>query len=156
MFHFNFGKKDNNIYAPVQGKMIPLQDVPDKTFADRLLGDGAAFYSDTDLIYAPCKGKVTMIAQTKHALGLLADNGAELLIHVGLETVALNGEGFELLVGEGDRITPGKPMMRVNRKLMEEKKINLVIPMIVTNEQPFQLNAKDTVGLSDSVFTMMD
>jgi len=156
MFHFTLGKKDKNIYSPVQGRMIPLQDVPDKTFAEKLLGDGAAFYSDTNTIYAPCKGEITMIAETKHAIGIMADNGAELLIHIGLETVSLKGEGFELLVREGERISPGKPMVRVNRKLMDEKRINLVIPMIMTNEMPFHLEAKDAVTLSDSVFTMMD
>jgi glucose-specific phosphotransferase system IIA component len=155
MFKFLGNKKDMGIYSPVIGKMIKIEEVPDKTFADKLLGDGVAFYMDTDIISAPCFGKVTMIANTKHAIGILSDNGAELLIHIGLETVNLQGEGFEVLVRSNEKIKPGTPLIKVDRKLMESKNINLIIPMVITNEVAVTKNFHQTVDTSSVVMQLL-
>jgi glucose-specific phosphotransferase system IIA component len=151
MFKFLGNKSDMRIYSPVIGKMLKIEEVPDKTFADKLLGDGVAFYTDTDIISSPCSGKITMIADTKHAIGILSDNGVELLIHIGLETVNLQGEGFEVLVRSKEKVNPGTPLIKVDRKLMESKNINLVIPMVVTNEVVVTKNFLETVDTSGVV-----
>ena len=151
MFKFLGNKSDMRIYSPVVGKMVKIEEVPDKTFADKLLGDGVAFYTDTDTISSPCSGKVTMIANTKHAIGILSDNGVELLIHIGLETVNLQGEGFEVLVRSNEKVKAGTPLIKVDRKLMESKNINLVIPMVITNEMEVTKNLLETVDTSSVV-----
>ncbi|WFR55771.1 PTS glucose transporter subunit IIA [Anaerocolumna sp. AGMB13025] len=151
MFKFLGNKSDMRIYSPVVGKMVKIEEVPDKTFADKLLGDGVAFYADTDTISSPCSGKVTMIANTKHAIGILSDNGVELLIHIGLETVNLQGEGFEVLVRSNEKVKAGTPLIKVDRKLMESKNINLVIPMVITNDMEVTKNLLETVDTSSVV-----
>ena len=149
-----FKKKDMNIYSPVNGKMVALSDVPDKMFAEKILGDGAAFYSDEDIIYSPCAGKISVIADTGHAVGINADNGAEILIHIGLDTVNLNGKGFEVLTSKDAKIKEGTPLIKVDRKFMAENNINLIIPMIITNGVSFDLQSVDQVESSSIVMTI--
>lgn len=148
---FNFFKTkqlDENLYAPVNGTCIPLDDVADKMFADRLMGDGVAFTFTEDTVYAPCDGTVMMIANTKHAFGIEMANGAEILVHIGLDTVNLNGEGLQALVKAYDKVKKGDPIIKLDRAIMEEKNIDLTTPMIVTNGNDFKLtmmHVNDTV-----------
>lgn len=131
---FGFKKKiDSHIYAPVNGTCIPLDQVKDMVFAQKLMGDGVAFVWDEDMIYAPCNGKIMVIATSKHAIGIKADNGAEVLLHIGLDTVSLNGKGFTPLKKCGDVIKCGEPIMRVDQTFMKEKQMDLTMPMIITN-----------------------
>ena len=140
MFQF-FGKKNKEmiLYAPVTGKKIALEDVPDKVFASKMMGDGVAFQFDGNTIYAPCDGKIVMIANTLHAfgmelaIGMKLDNGYELLIHFGTDTVNLNGKGFKKLVEQGDKVKKGTPIIEIDRSVMEEHHIDLTMPMIITN-----------------------
>ena len=104
MFGFLKNKKIYEIYAPADGKVSPLEEVNDKVFSEKLMGDGVAFRFSGDTLYSPCDGKVSMIFPTKHAIGFVCDNGAELLLHIGFNTVELNGEGFTCLVTAGERI----------------------------------------------------
>lgn len=89
------------VTAPFSGTLVPLSEVPDETFASGVLGEGIAIEPSDGLFCSPVDGTVETIAETKHAIGFAADNGLEILVHVGLETVSLNGEGFEILVKEG-------------------------------------------------------
>ena len=133
---FSFFKKKNEpefIYSPVNGQCILLKNVPDQMFAQKLMGEGAGFTFEEDTVYAPCDGEIMMIAHTNHAIGIKSKNGAEILVHIGLDTVELNGEGFEVLVQSGQKIKAHSPMMKINRKLMNEKNINLTTPMVITN-----------------------
>ncbi len=131
----NFLKKNIDLYAPVVGKAVKLEDVPDKMFAEKLLGDGIAFVFDTDVIYAPCDGEIIMIAATKHALGIRAANHAEIMIHIGLETVNFNGEGFTPLVKDGDKVKRGQGLIKIDRAFFEEHNANLITPMVVTTKE---------------------
>ena len=106
------------IAAPFSGKLVPLSDVPDETFASGVLGEGIAIEPSDGLFCSPVDGTVETIAETKHAIGFAADNGLEILVHVGLETVSLKGEGFEVLVKEGDRVKAGQPVARVDLALI--------------------------------------
>lgn len=129
-----FKKKEPLIlYAPVTGTSIALENVPDPVFAEKMMGDGIAFIPESDTICAPCDGKVTMIANTLHAIGITAENGAEILIHIGLDTVNLNGKGFTSLVNVGDKIKIGTPLVKIDMVFMKEHEMVLTTPMVVTN-----------------------
>lgn len=139
---FGFLKKkeiDNNVYAPVNGTCIPLEEVKDKVFASKMMGDGVGFILDDNTVYAPCDGKIMMIATTKHAFGLQADNGLEVLVHIGLDTVNLNGEGLTALKNQGDSVLKGEPIIRIDREFMKQKEIDLTTPMIITNCNDYAL-----------------
>lgn len=150
--------KEVCLYAVGKGKTIPLDSVPDKTFAEKLLGDGIGFVFEDDTIYAPCDGKIMMIAKTNHAIGLRAENGAELLIHVGMDTVNLNGKGLEPLVSCNAVVKKGAALIRVDRRFMEEKGIDLTTPVILTNEQDYMLikeKENNDVDRNDCVLRIM-
>lgn len=140
---FNFLKKSEvknakklaEIYSIVEGKMMSIEDVPDKMFASRLLGDGVAFDFATETIYAPCEGEVLMIAETKHAIGIKTVNNAEILIHIGMDTVNCGGEGFTLLVEVGQRVKPRQAIVKIDRQFFEKQDISLITPMIVTTQE---------------------
>lgn len=131
---FDVFKKINSLYAPVVGKMISLEDVPDKMFSDKLLGDGVAFELYGDTIYAPCDCQVMMVASTKHAIGLKVSKKHEIMIHIGLDTVNYNGDGFELLVEEGERVKRGQPLIKVDLNFFSKNQVNLMTPMIITSK----------------------
>lgn len=150
MFGF-FKKKECVIYAPAKGRMISISEVPDPMFSKKMMGEGLGFLFEGDTLYAPLDGKVKLIAVTKHAIGFEASNKAEILLHVGLDTVALNGEGFEILVNEGDKIKHGTPIMKINRPLMKEKGIDLTTPLVITN-QDYSVHVKEETAVTiDSI-----
>ena len=134
-----FKKKDCVLYAPVNGKSIPLENVPDKVFANKLIGDGVGFVFEEDTVYAPCDGEILMIANTNHAFGIKAKNNLEVLVHVGLETVNLNGEGLSVLVKQGQKVKAHDPIIKINREMMKEKNIDLTTPMIITNLDNYEI-----------------
>ena len=148
MFHFRKKIIDHHIYAPVNGSSIPLHHVKDPVFAEKLMGDGIAFLWNEEMIYAPCNGKIIVIAATKHAIGIKADNGAEVLLHIGLDTVNLHGKGFTPLKKCGDVIKCGEPIMRVDQSFMKEKQMDLTMPMIITNTNDFTLTIASTNEVS--------
>ncbi|MCD8023366.1 MAG: PTS glucose transporter subunit IIA, partial [Lachnospiraceae bacterium] len=121
------------LVAPVTGKCVDISQVPDETFAGRVLGDGVAFEFEGNEVCSPCSGEITMTAETNHAVGITADGGMEILLHVGIDTVALNGKGLTMLVKDGQKVKVGTPLIRVDRKYMKEQKINMITPMVLTN-----------------------
>ena len=105
MLKFFKGKdKGNLIYAPCKGRVVPLAEVPDPVFADKVLGDGFAVIPADGRIYAPADGEVAMVFDTLHAVTLTSTQGAEILIHIGLDTVTLKGEPFKAHVAAGDKL----------------------------------------------------
>lgn len=136
------------------GKVIPIDQVEDKMFANKLLGDGVGFKFSDDTIYSPCEGTICMVAPTKHAVGIKCENDAELLIHCGLDTVNLNGEGLTCFVKENQKVKTGDKLLQVDVKLMKEKNICLTTPMIVTNGSDYSLEIIKNDGditLSDDI-----
>lgn len=125
--------KTGTLFAPVNGTCIPLEQVPDPVFAGKVVGDGVAFIYEDDTVCAPCGGVVTLIAETKHAVGLAGDDGAEVMLHIGMDTVNLQGEGFETLVKMGQRVKAGEPLVRLDRDFMKNRNIDLTTPMILLN-----------------------
>lgn len=123
----------NTLVAPLSGKAIPLSEVPDPVFSQKLAGDGMAIMLEGDTVVAPADGEVTLIFKTKHAFAMTLDNGLELLVHIGLETVSLEGEGFEQLVEQGARVKAGTPLIKVDRDFILSKGLSLATPVLITN-----------------------
>lgn len=119
------------ICSPLNGKVVPLDDVPDPVFSDRVLGDGCAIIPSDGKIYSPVNGKISSVAETKHAYGISSEDGFEILIHYGLETVALKGEGFVSHVKEGDEVKIGDIIADVDIDFLNEKGINTITPFLI-------------------------
>ena len=135
MFKF-FNKKqkaDLKFVAPATGKAIDLSKVPDPVFAQKMAGDGIAIDITGDTIVAPADGTLSLVFKTKHAFAMTLDNGIELLVHIGIDTVSLNGEGFEQLASEGDIVKAGTPIIKINKDLILEKGFSLITPVLITN-----------------------
>ena len=139
MFHFKKRNNDIAFYACAKGKVIALEDVSDPVFAQKMIGDGIAVIVDDELIRAPVEGVLTMIAETKHAFGITTDNGIELLVHIGLETVNLQGKGFQVLAETGSKIEKGQPIIALNTSFFKEKHIELVTPILILNYTEFPI-----------------
>ncbi|WP_284141501.1 MULTISPECIES: beta-glucoside-specific PTS transporter subunit IIABC [unclassified Virgibacillus] len=126
-----------NIVSPLTGNIVPLEQIPDSTFSEGLVGKGVAILPEGDVVYAPFSGTVTMVTPTNHAIGITSDTGVELLIHIGLETVSLNGEGFHLHVEEGTKIQPGDKLLTFDMEQLKQKEVSLISPIIVLNSPDF-------------------
>ena len=122
-----------HIHSPLNGKVIPLGKVSDEVFATRVLGDGCAVMPSDGKIYSPVNGTVSSIAESKHAYGFTAEDGTEVLVHFGLETVALKGEGFTVHVKVGDNVKIGDLIAEVDLPLLQEKGIDITTPVIFTD-----------------------
>lgn len=142
------------IYSPLSGKIISLEKVPDPTFSKKMMGDGIAIEPTEGVVVAPFDGEVIQVFPTKHAIGVKAESGIEVLIHIGLETVSLNGEGFETFVSAGDRIKAGDKLVTFDLDFIRRRAKSTITPIIVTNGDQFEAlnktDEKDVVAL-DSV-----
>lgn len=130
---FGFLKKSYKLVAPIDGKAVDLSEVPDQVFAERMAGDGIAIESTGDTIVAPVDGKIGMIFKTNHAFGIITGNGVEILVHIGLDTVALEGEGFERIAEEGQDVKAGDPIIKIERQKIVSKGYSLITPVLITN-----------------------
>ncbi|MFU2329814.1 phosphoenolpyruvate--protein phosphotransferase [Pseudomonas sp. NFX98] len=130
--------KELTLSAPLSGPVLTLAKVPDAVFASGAMGDGIAIDPLNDTLHAPCAGVVVHVARTGHAVTLRADNGAELLLHLGLDTVELQGQGFTMLVQEGARVANGQPLLRYDQDKVAQQCKSLVSLLILTNSQDFQ------------------
>ena len=135
------------VTAPFSGTLVPLSEVPDETFASGVLGEGIAVEPSDGLFCSPVDGTVETIAETKHAIGFAADNGLEILVHVGLETVSLNGEGFEILVKEGDRVKAGQPVAKADLALIRERGLKTITSIVLTGgADDMELNCAEGIA----------
>ena len=125
--------KNIEIVSPLKGKIIPLNQVQDGAFASEILGKGAAIVPQEGIVKAPVNGTVSTLFPTLHAIGILAENGAELLIHIGLNTVQMNGRGFKAFVQQGDKITVGQKLIEFDMDLLHKEGYCLETPIVVTN-----------------------
>lgn len=130
---FQMFKKSFSLVAPVTGKVMDLKEVPDPVFAEKMVGDGVAIAPTSDTICAPADGKLTLIFKTNHAFGMVLENGIELLVHIGLDTVELQGEGFTRIASEGSEVKAGDAIVKIDRDFLQSKGCSLITPVIITN-----------------------
>lgn len=121
------------IFAPLNGIIKSLEEVPDPTFSQKMMGDGMAIDPSDGKVIAPLDGEVVQIFPTKHAVGILSNEGTEVLIHIGLDTVNLDGEGFEAHVKQGDKVKTSDPLITFDVDFVREKAAGVITPVIITN-----------------------
>ena len=132
-----FSKPVDSLYAPVSGKAVAITEVPDATFAEGMLGNGIAIEPAEGKVYAPCDATVDMMFTTGHAVSLVADCGAEILIHVGLETVSLEGKPFTVHVANGDKVKKGQLMIEVDLEAVKAAGLPTITPMLICNTDDY-------------------
>lgn len=120
-----------DLYSPMAGEVLPVEKSEDPMFASKMLGNGIAVNPSDGTVYAPCDGTLSLLYETKHALGITTDSGIDLLIHVGIDTVQMNGEGFETFAAQGDRIRKGQKLLTVDLNLVKEKGYSTQTMMIL-------------------------
>lgn len=145
------GSRDpKKVSAPLQGKVVPLDQVNDAVFSTKMMGEGVAILPENDLIVAPFDGTVTAVFPTKHAIGLTSDHGIEVLIHVGIDTVELNGTHFETFVAADQKIKQGEPLLKADFAAIQAAGYDTVTPIIVTNTaQYIEVVAKEELEKVD-------
>lgn len=121
------------IYAPMAGQAVPVTEVPDPTFSEGMLGEGIAIIPSDGKVYAPCNATVETMFETGHAVSLTADNGAELLIHVGLETVGLSGKCFKVHVKNGQKVKKGQLLFEADLAGIKAAGLNTITPVLLCN-----------------------
>ncbi|BAM46728.1 PTS sugar transporter subunit IIA [Amphibacillus xylanus] len=121
------------VYAPVNGEIVDITDAPDPTFAEKLLGDGIAIEPSDGEFVSPVNGEIINIFPTKHAIGILSEADVEYLIHIGIDTVSLDGEGFTAHIKQGDKVKVGDPLVSVDLGFVASK-AKTITPMVITNE----------------------
>lgn len=139
-----FGKSEkapafngNQLYAPLNGKAVPVTEVPDPTFAEGLLGNGIAIIPTDGKIYSPVDGKVETMFDTGHACALTSDTGVEILIHVGLETVGLNGAPFTIHCKNGDTVKKGQLLFEADLAAIQAAGLPIITPVLVCNSDDY-------------------
>ena len=141
---FKKQEMDMNVLSPLSGKAIPLEEVPDEVFSQKMMGDGIAIEPISKDVLAPFSGVVVNVFKTKHAINLRADNGAEMLIHMGLETVELDGKGFEVHVNDGQKIKQGDVLATYDIEAVAKENYKTVTPVILLNGEKFSLTQVKT------------
>lgn len=147
MFKWLQGKKKEIILtSPMSGGLMAVEAIPDQVFSARMLGDGFAVAPESGQVLAPCAGRVTQIFPTSHALGIETPEGLEILIHIGIDTVELKGEGFTRLVEAGDTVAAGTPLLNVALEKLTAQGKSLVTPVIITNMDKVESIRVETVS----------
>ena len=129
--------KNTKILAPVKGKVIPLEQVPDEVFAEKVLGDGVAIIPEDGKIYSPVDGTITTITDSLHAYGFETEDGIQMIVHFGLETVNLKGKGFTSRVKVGDKVKAGDLVAEVDLDYLKENHVETITPVIVCGGIPY-------------------
>lgn len=124
----------NTFISPIAGKLLALEQVPDKVFAQKILGDGFAIEPSDGEVISPINGTVTAFpADTRHAVGITAEDGMEVLIHIGIDTVELGGAGFIAFVSQGDVVKAGQTLLKVDLDFINSRNLSAITPVVFTN-----------------------
>jgi sugar PTS system EIIA component len=126
-------ESDTAILQPLEGEIVPLDVVPDPVFSQKMIGDGFAVNPTNGTVVSPVDGEVISVFPTKHAVSVKSADGREILIHVGLETVTLNGEGFTAFVSDGQRVQKGQKLLEADFQSIKDKVPSIITPVIFTN-----------------------
>lgn len=146
------------VFSTLKGKVIPLSQVEDEAFSSGILGQGAAIIPEKGILYAPADGTVSAFFPTGHAIGIQTTNGMELLIHVGMDTVQLNGKGFLPMVKAGDTIKKGQELLKFDIELIKKEGYSVVTPILVSNYAEFNdlsVTEKETITPGESLLEVL-
>ncbi|MDE1549003.1 PTS sugar transporter subunit IIA [Jeotgalibaca caeni] len=165
---FNFFKKNKkeestpiekkNLYAPCNGRVVPVTEVADPVFSQKMMGDGYAVIPEDGAIYSPVEGKILSVFPTKHAIGIQMEDGLEILIHMGLDTVEMNGKPFETHVAEGDTVTADTKVATCDLAALAEAGKDNAMVVVITNMdkvKEYELTAEGTVSARQVVGTVL-
>ena len=139
MFGFFKKKKKQVVVSPADGDIVELISVPDQVFSEKMAGDGIAIIPRSNTFVAPVSGIVSKIFSTNHAYSIKTKNGLEVLVHIGLDTVSLKGEGFKCLVEEGESVTVGKAIISADLEFIKSKDKDTITPIIFNHEKELLL-----------------
>lgn len=151
------GKKGEEleIHSPLTGEVVALKDVPDEVFASGVTGQGIAVKPSAGEVKAPCNGVVSMLFPSKHAIGITAEDGTERLIHIGLNTVMLDGKGFETLVKQGENVREGQTLLKFDMEFIEKQGYSLISPILITNADDYRevrISDKKQVKAGETIY----
>lgn len=156
---FKKKKKQEVITSCVSGRIVPIEKVNDGVFSEKILGEGVGIYPSEDIIVSPCDGEIiSVMEETNHALGIKTSNNMEILIHVGINTVSMKGQGFDIFVKAGDKVKRGDKLISFSRELIKENNLDDVVVMVVTNSNQFEnLNfqtSMDEISNDDAILNI--
>ena len=152
-------KKETLIYSPIKGKVMEIAKTPDPVFAEKMMGDGVVIFPNDTSLYAPVDGKIKVLFPTKHAIGIETNGGIEVLIHIGIDSVKLNGKGFYPLVKEGDWVSKGDKLMDFDLEMLEKEAVSSAIPVLITNQGKHSLHVyieKAFVDIEDCILKITE
>lgn len=133
---------EEQLYAPVSGRLIALEKVDDVVFSQKIMGEGIAIEPEEGGVYAPMEGVVSVVFPTKHVIGIEAKNGASIIMHMGIDTVELQGRGFDVFVKQGDAVRPGELLMKLNLELIRQK-YPATTMIVVENWKDYQITCTE-------------
>ncbi len=143
----------------MSGNSINIEKVNDSMFSKKLMGDGIAIIPNSDVVVAPCDGKINVLTETKHAFGIVSDDGVEILVHIGIDTVNLKGDGFKNEVSQGTIVKKGDPIIRFERERIASQGVDCTTIMVVLNHTEFSkvscMTENDVVAGQDTVIEIM-
>ena len=151
------GNPGRSVAVPIQGQMVPLEQVNDSVFSQKILGDGVAILPEEGKVFAPVSGVVSALFETKHAIGITSQDGVELLIHIGIDTVNLQGKYFTAHVNAGCEIKKGDLLISFDQKAIQKEGYDTITPVLVANMTQFtslDVEAKDHVNPGDLLYTI--
>ena len=154
-----FGSKEKKsvvveIFAPISGEIVNIEDVPDVVFSEKIVGDGIAIRPTSDKIVAPVDGVVGKIFETNHAFSMESKEGVELFVHFGIDTVELKGEGFTRVAQEGQNVKRGETIIEFNLPLLESKAKSILTPIVISNMDEIS-SKKNQVKLSPEILSFL-
>lgn len=128
-----FSRRQIKIISPIKGKIVDLSKVPDEVFSSKMIGDGFAIDPKENILFSPVDGEIIQIFPTGHAIGIKTKEGLEILIHIGIDTVNLKGDGFVLFVNQGDYVRVGDKLIAFDLDIIKNRAKSTLIPILITN-----------------------
>ena len=135
--------KTKTILPPAKGKLVKIEEVPDEVFSRKMMGDGFALIPEDGNFIAPIDGVLESMIDTGHAYGITGDNGIELLVHIGIDTVELRGQGFQILKQAGEKVKAGDKLVRVDLAFLKQEGYNPITPVVLLNQENPTLEIKE-------------
>ncbi|MDX8000674.1 PTS N-acetyl glucosamine transporter subunit IIABC [Xenorhabdus sp. Reich] len=147
------------LIAPVTGELVKLEDVPDEAFSSKLVGDGIAIKPTSDTVFSPISGTVVKVFDTNHAVCIEAENGVEVIVHIGIDTVSLNGKGFERLIEEGVKVKAGEPILKLDLDYLNAHAKSMISPIVISNIDDYSgvniLAKENVIGKKSDLFQVI-